>query len=224
MLVWLTLPFYNFCGFRSVAVNSVYKLQFFYIYISMVRPHLEFGNVVWHPILKKDQEILESVQRRATKLVPSLSKLCYEERLKLMHLPSLSYRRLRGDVIETFKHLHGIYNTNSSTLLPLAPLHAGIQTRGHSLKLLKRECRLSVRGWANVLGFRIVNFWNSMSEDIVTAPTVNILKGRFDKKYAHLHYSSNIDYFTVWETGLQVLWPTWIERWWWCIILWTSLG
>ena len=32
MLVWLTLPFYDFCGFRSVAVNSVYKLQFFYIY------------------------------------------------------------------------------------------------------------------------------------------------------------------------------------------------
>jgi len=28
MLVWLTLPFYDFCGFRSVAVNSVYKLQF----------------------------------------------------------------------------------------------------------------------------------------------------------------------------------------------------
>ena len=34
MLVWLTLPFYDFCGFRSVAVNSVYKLQFFYIYCS----------------------------------------------------------------------------------------------------------------------------------------------------------------------------------------------
>ena len=32
MLVWLTLPFYDFCGFRSVAVNSVYKLQFFYIF------------------------------------------------------------------------------------------------------------------------------------------------------------------------------------------------
>ena len=33
MLVWLTLPFYDFCGFRSIAVNSVYKLQFFYIYL-----------------------------------------------------------------------------------------------------------------------------------------------------------------------------------------------
>ena len=32
MLVWLTLPFYDFCGFRSITVNSVYKLQFFYIY------------------------------------------------------------------------------------------------------------------------------------------------------------------------------------------------
>ena len=37
MLVWLTLPFYDFCGFRSVAVNSVYKLQFFYIYAIDIR-------------------------------------------------------------------------------------------------------------------------------------------------------------------------------------------
>jgi len=36
MLVWLTLPFYDFCGFRSVAVNSVYKLQFFYIYLHIL--------------------------------------------------------------------------------------------------------------------------------------------------------------------------------------------
>ena len=146
-------------------------------------------------MLKKDQDALDSVQHRATRLVPSLSKLCYEERLTVMGLPSLSYRRLRGDAIETFKYLHGIYSTNSSTLLPLAPLHNGIQTRGHSLKLQKRECRLSVR--ANVLGICIVNFWNSMTEDIVTAPSVNIFKGRFDKKYAYLQYCPNIDYVTV---------------------------
>jgi len=50
------------------------------LYICMVRPHLEYGNVVWHPMLKKDQDALESVQRRAARLVPSLSKLCSEER------------------------------------------------------------------------------------------------------------------------------------------------
>ena len=37
MLVWLTLPFYDFCGFRSVAVNIVYKLQFFNTFFSHVR-------------------------------------------------------------------------------------------------------------------------------------------------------------------------------------------
>jgi len=36
MLVWLTLPLYDFCGFRSVAVNTVYELQFFYIYLYSV--------------------------------------------------------------------------------------------------------------------------------------------------------------------------------------------
>jgi len=57
------------------------------LYISMICPHLEIGNVVWQPMLKKDQDALESIQRRATRLVPSLSKLCYEERLKLIGLP-----------------------------------------------------------------------------------------------------------------------------------------
>ena len=42
------------------------------LYISMVHPHLESGNVVWHPMLKKDQDDLESVQRRATKRVYSV--------------------------------------------------------------------------------------------------------------------------------------------------------
>ena len=46
MLVWLTLPFYNFCGFRSVAVNSVYKLQFFYIYLSSVDNCKYLGRII----------------------------------------------------------------------------------------------------------------------------------------------------------------------------------
>jgi len=96
------------------------------LYISMVRPHLEYGNVVWYPQFKKDKEILENVQHRATKLVPSVSKYSYEERLRKMDLPSLSYRRLRGDLIETFKYLHCIYRTDSFTVLPLALTHNGV--------------------------------------------------------------------------------------------------
>ena len=62
------------------------------------RPHLEYGNVIWHPIYKKDIDLLERVQRRATRMVPGLGNLSYEERLEAMDLPSLAYRRLRGDI------------------------------------------------------------------------------------------------------------------------------
>ena len=57
-----------------------------------VRPHLEYGNVVWHSYLNKDMQLLEGVQQRATRMVPGLSKLYYKQRLKLMDLPSLFYR------------------------------------------------------------------------------------------------------------------------------------
>ena len=69
----------------------------------MVRPHLEFGNVAWSPRLEKDRNLIEGVQRRATKMVPEIKDLEYEERLKRMDLPSLRYRRARGDMIDTYK-------------------------------------------------------------------------------------------------------------------------
>jgi len=80
------------------------------LYSVMVRLHLEYGNVVWHPHLKKkDTDLIEAVQRRATKMVPGLHNSLYADKLKRMNLPSLMYCRLRGDVIETYKYLHGSF-------------------------------------------------------------------------------------------------------------------
>ena len=79
--------------------------------VALVRPRLEYGNVVWHPFLKKDIELLESAQHRASKMAPGLKHLCHEDGLKAMDLPSLMYQRLRGDAIETYKYLHGEYQT-----------------------------------------------------------------------------------------------------------------
>ena len=104
------------------------------LYTVMVRPHLEYGNVVWHPQFKKDMELLEAVQRGATKMAPSLRILSYEERLRCMDLPSLLYRQLRGDAIETYKYLHGQYRTNYLSLFIFDP-QSGVSTRVHSLKL-----------------------------------------------------------------------------------------
>ena len=64
------------------------------LYTSLVRPILEYGNVIWSPHLQSHINQLEGVQHRATKLLSTLSRLPYEERLKELNLPSLSYRRM----------------------------------------------------------------------------------------------------------------------------------
>ena len=76
------------------------------LYKSLIRPHLEYGNIIWYPRFKKDIEIVERVQKRATKLVYYVRHLPYIERLKILKIPSLSYRRFRGDMIEVFKILN----------------------------------------------------------------------------------------------------------------------
>jgi ribonuclease P/MRP protein subunit RPP40 len=101
------------------------------LFTTMVRPHLEYGNVVWHPYLRQEIDMIEAVQHRATKIVPGYSKLSYEKRLRKMKLPTLEYRRFRGDMIEVC-----LYRVDESTLLP-RHRDAGMKTRGHCLKLEK---------------------------------------------------------------------------------------
>ena len=74
------------------------------LYTALVRPHLEYANQVWCPHLKKHIESIENVQRRASKQIPQLS---YEERLQKIKLPTLAYRRSRGDMTELYKILTG---------------------------------------------------------------------------------------------------------------------
>ena len=59
------------------------------LYKALVRTLLEYGNLVWSPYLKDDIEKLEAVQHRATRIIPALKELPYQERLKLLKFPSL---------------------------------------------------------------------------------------------------------------------------------------
>ena len=72
----------------------------------MVRPHLEYGNVIWYPRLKRQSIAIERVQRRATSLLHECTHMSYTDRLNYLHLHSLKGRRMRGDLIEKYKIFH----------------------------------------------------------------------------------------------------------------------
>ena len=77
------------------------------LYKSLVRPHLEYCVQIWNPYFIKDIKLLEGVQRRDTKLVEGIEHLKYDERLLYLGLARLDYRRVRSDLIETFKIING---------------------------------------------------------------------------------------------------------------------
>ena len=99
----------------------------------------------------------------------------YEVRLKLFNLTTLEMRRVRGVLIEVFKILKGYEDVNAQTFFGLSQLC----TRGHSLKLFKKGCKLDCRKYT--FSQRIVDTWNSFDEDTVACDSVTGFKVRIDK-------------------------------------------
>ena len=145
------------------------------LYKAIVRPHLEYCIQAWRPYRKKDIDTLERIQRRATKMIPELRDLSYEERLKECGLTTLETRRLRGDQIEVFKILNGYENIDRNMFFSLKK---DSRTRGHEVKLVKDQCRLDIR--KHSFSQRTINEWNKLSTDCVTASSVNMFKNKVD--------------------------------------------
>jgi ribonucleases P/MRP protein subunit RPP40 len=169
------------------------------LFKSLIRSHLEYANSVWCPYKKADISSLEKVQRRATKMIKAISHLSYTERLKKLKLPTLKYRRNRGDMIEVYKIVHGHYK-NASSLLSL---HSGLATRGNMFKLNHGSFMHASRKY--FFSNRVVSLWNSLSNNVVNANSINSFKGRLDK------FWSNQDILYDWEsefmtgTGIDVI-------------------
>ena len=121
--------------------------------------------------------MLENVQRRATKLVPGLEELSYEERLRELKLPTLAYRRLRGDLIEVFKIMSG--KCDSVVCEGLIVKREGERSSGHPLKIFKERPKHDMR--KNGFPHRVVDIWNKRRMgSVVRAATVKEFERRLD--------------------------------------------
>jgi hypothetical protein len=153
------------------------ETTFLMLYKALVRPHLEYANQVWAPMYKRQEEVLENVQRRGTKLIPGYHDLSYKERLQKLNLPTLRYRRIRGDMIEMYKILTNKYDEKVTDFIQKKETDRC--TRGHKYKINKNHVNLNIR--KNSFVCRSTSIWNSLPEGVVNAPTVKAFEYRLDK-------------------------------------------
>ena len=139
-----------------------------------------------------DQRKLEGVQRRATKLVPSLRNESYVDRLTVLNLASLLYRYRRGELIFLFKLLNGYFELDYSNLFTLSH---NTHTRGHSFKLSKPPVHHLCR--ANFFGTRVINDWNNFTSDIVENSSLNSFKSAVDNYFMTLNLCFIVNLFNV---------------------------
>jgi len=177
------------CGCVCLSVTCRYG--FLILYKSYIRPHLEYCVQSWSPNLIKDITCLEQIQRRAATLVHGLRKCTYQERLAFLGLTTLKTRRLRGDLIETYKILTHKEHTDPNQFFKLCD--SGHNLRGHSYETIypgKPNARLNVR--KHFLSHRVIEHWNQLPQHVVDAPSVNSFKNRLDRHWKLLEPDTGI--------------------------------
>ena len=169
---------------ECLAIVAIIRTTFTYLDVdivkriveSILRPKLEYAQVVWAPHLKKHIKKLERVQRAATKLVPELQEMEYPERLKKMNLPTLEERRRRGDMIQLYKCVKEIDEIDRDDFIVKETER---RTRGsHEMKLRLPISSTDTKKFS--FPVRTLSAWNELPESIVRAKTIHSFKEKYD--------------------------------------------
>ena len=162
-------------GFENLSPKIFHTL-----YGTFVRPHLEYAQSVWSPKLRKHVNLIEGVQRRATRLVQMYRNLTYEERLRKLALPTLEFRRKFCDMVQVYKHLHFYDKATIADKF----IHRRRPNRKHKDELLPNFANDGFRGpQTKSFYYRCVPTWDKLPMDVVAAESIKVFKQKLNEAW-----------------------------------------
>ena len=178
------------------------------IYKALIRPHLEYCVQLWNPAATHGSWgivlELEGVQRRFTRLINEVGTLPYSRRLDILNLTTLAERRLRGDLIETFKAANGLTEYGKNLFnFSRSGKNLVASNRHHNGSSKVRNLRSSF------LPERVISYWNKLPLEVRNCDSVLNFKIKLDefknKQLSDSFSNSYNDSGYFWEISKDVL-------------------
>lgn len=145
------------------------------LYVSMVRPHLEYACPVWAPHTAKDIQELERVQRFAGRMATHNWNSSYSELQSIVNLPTLERRRLELKLGHLFKIVHNLCFFPNNIIRFRELTQTVSSTRSvHSLCLEQPFAHTNSFYYSFVP--HATSIWNSLPQELVTAPSLQVFK------------------------------------------------
>ena len=141
------------------------------LFITHVRPLLEYCSCLWNTGYLSDLKMLETVQRSWTRHIDGMTGLSYKERLIALDLYSVRGRLIRADIIKYWKIFHSDCSISPEDLFSTA-LHS--HTRGHRFKIAHQYSSVDLR--SRFFSFRCVRLWNSLPDHVVALDSLPAFK------------------------------------------------